>query len=277
MVAAQFSYPKRTYTTAPQIVPPRGGLLDTADVRDFAASDPILRGYVYETHAGDVVADDVSFSVADATGDATFAVDGDLVYVTSLPSFTISSEIHLELLDETYAGTVEERAAARFALAEGIKVEDEIWKGALAANATLLRSGTALKPSKAIGYLAEWIGTRYAGVPHFHAGRRVSNEIAASQLTVLPDDGMSAAQVKGGGILVNGAGYTDKTGPTGATAATTDQAWLYVSGTPLLVRGPVIVPPNAPDYAHNVDRSVAMRKYVPSFDAPIAAVLVDLT
>lgn len=279
MAVTQFGYPRRTYTEAPPLLPPRGGLLDAAFIKDVGAGDPLLRGFIYESHATDVTADDVTFTSVSAISDATFATDGDLVFTTSLNPFTISSEIHLGLLDETYAGTVQERAQARFALAEGIKVETEIWTGALstAGSTTLLRSGTALKPSRAIGLLAEWIGTRYAGVPHFHAGRRVSNEIAASQLTVLPDDGTKAAQVKGGGVLVNGAGYIDKAGPTGATAATADQAWLYVTGNPVLVRGPVILTPTAPDYAHNLDRAFAIRTYVPSLDGPIAAVLVDLT
>lgn len=272
----EFTYTGKVYTDAPPFTQPEGGLLDAAALRTVKQGDPLLRGYIFESHAGEVVLDDYTFNPI-GTADPALGAGLGVSFVSSGAPFTADAVVDLNWIDlepETAQARVEER----FAHAEFLKVESKFWTGPLAGAASLQRSGTALKPSRALGFLAEWIGTRFPGVPYFHAGRRVSNEIAASQLTVLPDDGLAVAKVKGGGVLINGAGYTDKAGPTGATAATADQAWLYVSGTPLLVRGPVVVTPTVPRYLDgNNDLAAAFRTYVPAIDGPVAAVLVDLS
>jgi hypothetical protein len=274
--ATQFSYGK-SYTDAPAFTKPEGGLLEVAAIKTVAASDPILKGFIFESLASDMQLDDYTYNPV-GTPDPSLGTPTPLNFISNSQEFTIDSVVEFNWI-ELQTMDAQQRAVERFATAEETKVETEFWTKTLATAGIAPRTTTALKPAKALGYLAEWIGTRFGGVPYFHCGRRVANEIAAAQLTVLPDDGLNAAKIKGGGVLINGAGYVDKGGPTAqATTATVDQAWLYVSGTPFLVRGPVVLAPTTPRYQDlNDDRSVAFRKYLPAIDGPVAAVLVDLS
>lgn len=277
MASSPFNYSRATPVAAPSFLPTEGGLLDAAQVVEVKAGDPRLRGYYFESHAGEVDLDDVTYDDLKAIEALPDAEGEDLDFVTSLDPFTMAKSFDLTFIA---AGLepLEQRVSDFIKHAEARKVERKVWAGALptAAAANVLHGGAALKPIKAVGLALEWIADHFAGVPYLHAGRRVATEIAGAQLTVLPDDGMALAAIKGGGRLVNGAGYSAKTA-IGAVTPTADQAWLFVSGTALLMRGPLTVTPEAPGYEVDRDRRTAFRTYVPSLDGAVAAVLVDLS
>lgn len=271
-----FNFPAvaNTYVAAPDFTPAAGGLLAAAQIREVGNDDPAMRGYMFDSDSAEVALGTVAFSSINAT--TTLTTGDGPVYYTSGSPFSVYAGFDFAPLSGASDQEAQDRAAARLKLGEGLAVETEFWTVMLAATgvANVISAGTAYKPLQALGLVAEYMGLHFNGVPFFHAGRRVSTALAGNQLVNLPD--MGDASVKGGGLLVNGAGYVDKTGPTGATAATANQAWLYASGTPLLYRAEP-VPVFAPDYAHNQRSAWMERTYVPSIDGPTVAILVDLT
>lgn len=265
-----------SYVTAPDFTPATGGLLQVATVRTVNDYDPALRGFIFDSDSSETALGTVDYVTGATINMNTAAMsegDGHL-YKTSRDPFTVYGAFELSL-PLTTAAEAQTRAENRLAIGESIAVEAGVWNGALPglAAGNILNSGTATPAKKALGILAEYLGHTFGGVPYFHGGRRLSNELAGLQLVNLPDTG--DAFVKGGGLLVNGGGYFGKNGPDSKTA-TADQVWLYGTGTPLLYRSPVLVL-ESPKPKTNREAAYALRTYVPAFDGPVAAILVDLS
>lgn len=271
----------RTYVDAPEFTPTGGGLLYAAEIREVADGAPELRGYSFDSDAAEVNVGTTAFSGDVNTTGALTPGDNTQLSVSDDP-FTIygafSGTMPIRTEEEALA-----RAAERLALGEGVGVERAFWKGILAKQAAgnLLRGTTAVKADIGLGIVAEYMGEHFNGVPHFHAGRRLSNKLAGLQLVNLPDEGN--ASIKGGGALVNGAGYAAKTaintaadGSGTAVTPTTDQVWLVATGSPLFYRGPV-GPSGHAKFSINQVSAYAQRTYVPSIGGPVVAVLIDLT
>lgn len=277
MASGRWSYGNGTFVDAPTFHPAGGGVLDVAEVRDVQSGDPALRGYTYETELGDIALGTVTGYAQSST--AAMAEGQSHNFELSFDPFTIYAAAGVDAGAGDTEASVAEKAQRRFELAEGLTVERAMWEtgGILPAQASLLRSGNPIRTKLAIGILAEWYAQNTNGTPYFWGGRRIANEIAANQLV---DFDVADAEVKGGGALINGAGFFAKTTIAGVTPSA-DQVWLYATGTPLLYRGTVGTTSggfNQPTASAN-NRLVAFasRTYVPSIDGPVAAVLVDLT
>lgn len=277
MASGRFSYGNATFVDAPTFHPAGGGVLDVAEVRDVVSGDPALRGFTYETELSDVGLGTVTGFVQSST--SPLAEGASHSYETSFDPFTIYGAAGVDSGAGDTLQSVAEKAERRLTLAEGLTVERAMWEagGILPTQATVLRSGAAIRTKLAVGILAETYAQNTNGTPYFWGGRRVANEISAQQLV---DFDVADAELKGGGALINGAGFFAKT-TIGGTTPSADQVWLFASGTPLLYRGSVGV-----TSAHGASNSAGMnnrllgfaqRTYVPSIDGPVYAVLVDLT
>lgn len=277
MASGRWSYGNGTYVEAPSFTPTGGGLLDLAEVRTVASGDPALRGYIFESELPETALGTVSGYVQSSTAALNEGLGHQ--YENSFDPFTVYGAFGIDAGAGDTVADAQTRAQRRLELGEGLATELALWNtgGILPTQANVVRTGP-LKAKLAVGLLAEWWAASNNGVPYFHAGRRVTNEIAASQLTDFTADD---ASVKGGGALINGAGYSAKTTIATVTPSA-DQAWLFISGKPLLYRGGIgltaqngFAGPAAT--ANNRTTAFALRTYVPSIDGPIGVVLVDLT
>lgn len=277
MASGRWSYGTKTYVEAPAFTPTGGGLLDLAEVRDVEPGNPALRGYMFETELAEVALGTVSGFTQSST--AVMPEGDGHSYEVSADPFTVFGSAALDQGAGATEAEMRTRAERRLELGEGLAAERALWEtgGILPTQATVVR-GTATKTKIAVGLLAEWWGASNNGVPFFQAGLRIASDVAAQQLVEFNEED---AQVKGGAALIVGRGYYAKT-TIGAVTPSADQAWLYISGKPLLYRGSVgvtsasgIASPTAT--TNNRVVAFASRTYVPSVDGVIGAVLVDLT
>lgn len=273
MATSAFGYGLRVPVPPPAVVPSGRGLLFAADVRDVPDGAPELRGYYFDSDSAETTVGVVSYNgTIHDTG--AMADNQDIPQYQSDDPFSVfgafTGTMPIRSAEEANA-----RAAARLKIGEGLGVEKAFWNGTLALHAAgnVLNGGTAVTAKLGVGLLMEWAGKNYAGVPLLHAGLRAVNELSSLQLVDLTGEGVPS--VKGGAVLVPGAGYYDTPSISGTTPAA-NQVWVFASGRPLLYRGN-ITPTVAPAWSINQVRAFAQRTYTPGVDGLVAAVLVNLT
>jgi hypothetical protein len=268
----------RVYIDVPPFAPSTSGILAAAQATGtlFTLDDgnPAIRGFQFDT---DGIKQIVTFNVVDCESTATAAAfDGEDVVQSGNP-FTVYGgyECSLAVTDMDKAKTI---ATRRLTNGETVGVERNLWANVFPAAIDITPTpGVAVKPAAALGIAAEYAGNNYAGVPLYHAGRRLSVSLAAQQLVEAEPLGhVDNAAIKGGGILVNGGGYVGTGHPSTANAPTSTQCWLYVTGRVVLVRDQIDTYQGVKTN-HNNAVTIAERTYVPAVESILAAVLVDLS
>jgi hypothetical protein len=178
-------------------------------------------------------------------------------------------------------------------------MELELWDGAVRkaeshanlalsdASATILNSGTALSPKRALALLEHSIGLASDGGEQgvIHMTRDVAALLASNSNMLFHDTGKEHLQTMGGTPVIVGSGYSG-TGPdeaTGATATATNK-WIYATGTVRTFVGNIDVVNDSLSQAYDVSgnandmRLKAIRPAAAYFDTSIhLAVRVDLT
>lgn len=282
---------------APKIVPSQFGLFVVAKPNSPVAEDQWVRGFsqLWETRPNygrnwDETSDtdEVLFSDADA------------------PLFTEHKSFFIEVEDyrSTFSLNGEDRFARVLRQLEGISqraCEAELWDGAIAlgeslsnpyftretGGATVLNSGTALSPRRAIALLEHTIGqTSAAGEQGvIHMTRDTAALLSSTSNMLFHDKDREHLQTVGGTPVVVGSGYSGN-GPIGATgaSATATNKWIYATGTVRVYLGkPDVVNDNLAqgyDVSGNANdmRIKATRAASVYFDSSIyLAVRVDLT
>jgi hypothetical protein len=178
-------------------------------------------------------------------------------------------------------------------------MEHELWNGTVregeshdnrsltSSDATILNSGTALSPKRALALLEYTIGT----ASHFgeqgviHATRDVVSLLASNSNMIFHEAGKDHLQTFGGTPIIVGSGYSGNgpDGATGATATATNK-WIYATGTVRTYVGKIDVVNDNLSQAYDVSgnandmRIKAIRPAAVYFDTSIhLAVRVDLT
>jgi hypothetical protein len=178
-------------------------------------------------------------------------------------------------------------------------MEVELWDGAVrkgeshankalsSATATILNSGTALSPRRALALLEHEIGQASDGGEQgvIHITRDVAALLASNSNMLFHEKDKEHLQTLGGTPVIVGSGYTG-TGPDGATGATASAAnkWIYATGTVRTYVGDIDVVNDNLSQAYDVSgnqndmRLKAIRPAAVYFDTSIhLAVRVDLT
>lgn len=143
--------------------------------------------------------------------------------------------------------------------------------------------GTAVHPAVGVALLEEFAGDQYGGVPVLHTGRRAGSLLGTAGTIIRNANRLETVQ---GAIVAAGGGYTRLVGPptdlqdpTTVQPAGPGQAWLYVTGTVVIRRAPVIEvgPVMSRTPATNVAEMLAERPHVVTWECITGAVLVDTT
>ncbi len=289
------AFPNNGVVEAPAIVPSAFGLLAVVKPENSADEDQWVRGFSQEWET----------TLYSATNwDATDTSDGEVVaagvptYYTEIKPFFIEAEE----LRSTLGFMGLDRIARLKRQLEGVTqhaMEVELWDGAVRkaeshanlalsdAAATILNSGTALSPKRALALLEHTIGQTSDGGEQgvIHMTRDVAALLASNSNMLFHDAGKDHLQTMGGTPVIVGSGYTG-TGPDGATGATATATnkWIYATGTVRTYVGDVDVVNDNLAQAYDVSgnandmRLKAIRPAAVYFDTSIhLAVRVDLT
>jgi len=289
------AFPKNGVVEAPKIVPSAFGLLAVVKPENSADEDQWVRGFSQEWET----------TLYSATNwDDTDSTDGEVVaagtptYYTEIKPWIIEAEELRSGLG--FLGL--DRVARLERQLEGVTqhaMELELWDGAVrkgeshankalsAASATVLNSGTALSPKRALALLEHSIGQASDGGEQgvIHMTRDVAALLASNSNMLFHDTGKDHLQTMGGTPVIVGSGYSG-TGPdtvTGATASATNK-WIYATGTVRTYVGNIDVVNDSLAQAYDVSgnandmRLKAIRPAAVYFDTSIhLAVRVDLT
>lgn len=127
-----------------------------------------------------------------------------------------------------------DRATKAFAAAEERAAEAALWaRWTAAAAGVVVINGTAQPRAKAVAQAEQWAGENYAGMPVFHARKRLVTHLT---IDLTQKTGLHL-ETKQGTPIVAGAGYTDA-GPNG-TAPVADTEWIFVTGTGRIQRSSI--------------------------------------
>ncbi len=289
------AFPRNGVVAAPKIVPSAFGLLAVVKPENSADEDMWIRGFSQEWET----------ELYSATNwDDTDSTSGQVV-VAAVPNYY--DEIKPWFIEaEEYRSTLGflglDRIERLKRQLEGVTqhaMEVELWDGAVrkgeshdnkalsASTATILNSGTALSPRRALALLEHEIGQVSDGGEQgfIHMTRDVAALLASNSNMLFHEAGKEHLQTLGGTPVIVGSGYTG-TGPDGATGATASATnkWIYATGTVRTYVGKIdIVNDNlaqAYDVSGNANdmRLKAIRPAAVYFDTSIhLAVRVDLT
>ena len=289
------AFPRNGVVEAPKIVPSAFGLLAVVKPENSAGEDQWIRGFSQEWET----------TLYSATNwDSTDTTDGEVVaagtptYYTEIKPWFIEAEE----LRSTLGFLGIDRIERLKRQLEGVTqhaMEVELWDGAVrkgeshankalsSSTATILNSGTALSPRRALALLEHSIGLASDGGEQgiIHMTRDVAALLASNSNMLFHEAGKEHLQTLGGTPVVVGSGYTG-TGPDGATgaSATVDNKWIYATGTVRTYVGDVDVVNDNLSQAYDVSgnandmRIKAIRPAAVYFDTSIhLAVRVDLT
>lgn len=289
------AFPKNGVVEAPKIVPSAFGLLAVVKPENSADEDMWARGFSQEWET----------ELYSATNyDDTNNTSEDVVtagvprYFTAIKPFFIEAEEIKSGLG--FLGL--DRIARVKRQLEGITqhaMELELWDGAIrkgeshenvalsAATATVLNSGAALSPRRALALLEHSIGLASDGGEQgiIHMTRDVAALLASNSNMLFHEAGNDHLQTLGGTPVIVGSGYSG-TGPDGDTnaAATASNKWIYATGTVRTYVGNVDVVNDSLAQAYDVSgnandmRLKAVRPAAAYFDTSIhLAIRVDLT
>ena len=288
-------FPRNGVVEAPKIVPSAFGLLDVVKPENSADEDMWIRGFSqeWETTATSLK----NWDDTDSTS-STLIVDGVINYYDEIKPFFIE-------IDETRSGLGFlgiDRIARLTRQIEGATqhaMEHELWNGTVregeghdnksltASTATILNSGTALSPKRALALLEHSIGlaSHFGEQGVIHMTRDVASLIASNSNMLFHEAGKDHLQTFGGTPVIVGSGYSGNgpDGATGASASATNK-WIYATGTVRTYVGKVDVVNDNLAQAYDVSgnandmRIKAIRPAAVYFDASIhLAVRVDLT
>lgn len=281
---------------APKIVPSAFGLFVVAKPNSPVAEDKWVRGFsqLWETRPNY----GRNWDETSNTSEVLFSDAGSPLFTEHKPFF-----IEVEDQRSTFDIPGEDRFARVLRQLEGITqhaCEVEFWDGAIAdgeslpnpyltraSGATILSSGTALSPRRAVALLEHYIGQTSAGGEQgiIHMTRDTAALLSSTSNMLFHDKDVEHLQTVGGTPVVVGSGYSGN-GPVGATGATASDTnkWIYATGTVKVYLGePDVVNDNlaqgydVSDNQNNM-KIKATRAASVYFDTSIyLAVRVDLT
>lgn len=282
---------------APKIEPSKFGLFVVAKPESPVDEDKWARGFSQEWDTRPNYGR--NWDETSSTSEVLFSDAGSPLYTEHKPFF-----IEVEDQRSTFSLTGEDRFARVLRQLEGISqhaCEVELWDGAIAlgetlsnpylvretGGATVLNSGTALSPRRAVALLEHMIGqTSAAGEQGIiHMTRDTAALLSSTSNMLFHDKDTEHLQTVGGTPVAAGSGYSGNgpIGVTGATATATNK-WIYATGTVKVLLGkPDVVNDNLAqgyDVSGNQNdmKIKATRAASVYFDTSIyLAVRVDLT
>jgi hypothetical protein len=290
------AFPKNGVVEAPKIVPSAFGLLAVVKPENSANEDMWIRGFSqeYETTVDTLTNwDDTDTSSYVLVNNAT------VNYYDEIKPFFIE----LDEVRSTLGFLGIDRIARLKRQLEGVTgkaLERELWNGdiriaeshdnkALINGATVLNSGTALSPRRALALLEHTIATTsHAGEQGIiHATRDVVALLSSNSSMLFHEKEKDHLQTFGGTPVIAGSGYTGQ-GPTSVTDGTETPSatnkWIYGTGTVRVYLGDIDVVNDNLSQAYDVSgnandmRIKAIRPAAVYFDTSIhLAVRVDLT
>jgi hypothetical protein len=281
---------------APKITPSAFGLLAVVKPENDIAEDKWVRGFAqeWETTPEAVTnydaTDTTSSSIATATPIYYDEIDPFFIEVDeTLSTFSFNSIDRIARIKRQLEGVTQKA------------IEAELWDGAIRigeshANkaltdpaATILNSGTALSPRRALALLEHTIATTSPAGEQgiIHMTRDMAALLASNSQMLFHEKGMEHLQTLGGTPVIVGSGYSGA-GPTDAADSTETPSatnkWMYATGKVKVFLGnPDVVNDSiAQGYAvsgnQNDVRLKAIRPAAVYFDTSIhLAVRVDLT
>jgi hypothetical protein len=288
--------PKNGVVAAGKIVPSAFGLLAVVKPENSADEDRWIRGFSqeYETTVDTLTNwDDTDTSSYVLVNNAT------VNYYDEIKPFFIE----IDEVRSTLGFLGLDRIERLKRQLEGVTqkaIERELWHGdiriaqsddnkALIGGATVLNSGTALSPKRALALLEHAIATTsHAGEQGvIHVTRDVAALLASNSNMLFHEAGKDHLQTFGGTPVIVGSGYTGQ-GPTsvtdGSQTPTATNKWIYATGTVKVYLGDVDVVNDNLAQAYDVGgnqndmRLKAIRPAAVYFDTSIhLAVRVDLT
>jgi hypothetical protein len=289
------AFPKNGVVEAPKIVPSAFGLLDFAKPENSADEDQWIRGFSqeWETTATSLK----NWDDTDTTN-SDLILNGVINYYDEIKPFFIE-------IDETRSGLGFlgldriERLKRQMEGATQHAMEHELWNGTVregeshdnrsltSSSATILNSGTALSPKRALALLEHSIGlaSHFGEQGVIHATRDVVSLLASNSNMIFHEAGKDHLQTFGGTPIIVGSGYSGNgpDGATGASASATNK-WIYATGTVRTYVGDIDVVNDNLAQAYDVSgnandmRIKAIRPVAVYFDTSIhLAVRVDLT
>ena len=289
------AFPKNGVVEAPEIVPSAFGLLAVVKPENSANEDQWIRGFSQEWET--TLYSATNWDDTDST-DGQVVAAGTPTYYTEIKPFFIEAEE----LRSTLGFLGLDRIARLKRQLEGVTqraMEVELWDGAVrkgethankalsSASATILSSGSALSPRRALALLEHSIGQVSDGGEQgiIHMTRDVAALLSSNSNMLFHDKGKDHLQTFGGTPVIVGSGYTG-TGPDGDThaAASATNKWIYATGTVRTYVGDIDVVNDNLSQAYDVSgnandmRLKAIRPAAVYFDTSIhLAVRVDLT
>ena len=289
------AFTKTGVVSAPKIVPSAFGLLAVVKPENGPDEDQWVRGFSQEWET--TLYSATNWDDTDTT-DGQVVATGTPTYYTEIKPFFIEAEE----LRSTLGFNGLDRIERLKRQLEGVTqhaMEVELWDGAVrkgeshankalsSATATIINSGTALSPRRALALLEHEIGLASDGGEQgvIHLTRDVAALLASNSNMLFHEAGKEHLQTLGGTPVIVGSGYTG-TGPDGATGATATAAnkWIYATGTVRTYVGDVDVVNDNLSQAYDVSgnandmRLKAIRPAAVYFDTSIhLAVRVDLT
>ena len=289
------AFPKNGVVAAPAIVPSAFGLLAVVKPENSADEDHWVRGFSQEWETELYSA--ANYDDTDSTSEDVVSA-GTPNYFTEIKPWFIEAVESRSTLGFLGLDRIE-RIKRQLEGVTQHAMELELWDGAIRkgeshanlalsdANATVLNSGTALSPRRALALLEHTIGLTSDGGEQgiIHMTRDVATLLASNSNMLFHEAGKEHLQTLGGTPVIVGSGYsgTGPDGDAGATASATNK-WIYATGTVRTYVGDVdVVNDNlaqAYDVAGNQNdmKLKAIRPAAAYFDTSIhLAVRVDLT
>lgn len=289
------AFPKNGVVEAPQVMPSAFGLLAVVPPENSADEDVWIRGFSQEWETE--VSNLVNFDDTDTTYEVIGTRATPVRHVRIKPFFIEATEdistfgfLGLDRID---------RIKRQIEGGTQKAIEQELWDGAIRkgeshdnvalsdASATILASGTAYSPKRALAILEQGIAeaSQFGEQGIIHMTRDVAALLSSNSNMLFHDKGRDHLQTFGGTPVVVGNGYSG-TGPDGATGATASVSnkWIYATGTVRTYVGDVDVVNDNLSQAYDVSgnandmRLKAIRPAAVYFDTSIhLAVRVDLT
>lgn len=257
------------YIEAPAVAPAKGGLYAVATILE---GNPHVgaSGFQYLTeNCG--VASSLDDPACLAAGDRAAKTFGETVVVESTDPFGVYKGVECVNMGGDDSGWAERGLE----LTEHIAVEQRVMAELLAGATDITPTpGTAISVRHGIALLEGVAAANYGGVPILHMARSTAT-IGFSE-HVLEHDAAYTISTQQGALVANGGGYEGNLGPTGV-AAPEGQAWIYVTGAVVVVRGPVVT--NRVfgiDQGLNLQQALAERIVSVSSECIKYAVLVEL-
>lgn len=290
------AFPKNGVVEAPKIVPSAFGLLAVVEPENSANEDQWIRGFSQEW---ETTVDTLKNWDDTDTSSYTIVNNATVNYYDEVKPFFIE----LDEVRSTLGFLGLDRIERLKRQLEGVTqkaLERELWDGdvriaeshdnkALIQGATVLNSGTALSPKRALALLEHTIATTsHAGEQGvIHATRDVVALLSSNSNMLFHEKVKDHLQTMGGTPVIVGSGYSGQ-GPTSVTDGTQTPSatnkWIYGTGTVRVYLGDIDVVNDNLSQAYDVSgnandmRIKAIRPAAVYFDTSIhLAVRVDLT